>query len=101
MNAKQHLINLVEMDPGNQDEFRKVEQNPFCTGSHTCLRTCTCSSRESAVSCFVSLYNYQLEKEDDETDSNIIAAYLARLPDRSVNSLINLLQQFVHFNELV
>ncbi|CAG8568919.1 145_t:CDS:10 [Dentiscutata erythropus] len=95
------LINLVEMDPGNQDEFRKVEQNPFCTGSHTCLRTCTCSSRESAVSCFVSLYNYQLEKDDDETDSNIIAAYLARLPDRSVNSLINLLQQFVHFNELV
>ncbi|CAG8504701.1 9793_t:CDS:2, partial [Racocetra persica] len=84
------LINLVEMDPGNQDEFRKVEQNPYCTGSHTCLRTCTCSSRESAVSCFVSLYNYQLEKEDDE-----------RLPDRSVNSLINLLQQFVHFNELV
>ncbi|CAG8637779.1 7174_t:CDS:2, partial [Scutellospora calospora] len=73
------LINLVEMDPGNQDEFRKVEQNPFCTGSHTCLRTCTCSSRESAVSCFVSLYNYQLEKDDDETDSNIIAAYLAVL----------------------
>ncbi|RIB21676.1 wings apart-like protein regulation of heterochromatin-domain-containing protein [Gigaspora rosea] len=114
------LINLVEMDPGSQDEFRKVEQNPFCTGSRTCLRTCTCPSRESAVSCFVSLYNYQLEKEDDETDSNIIAAYLAvllglliknnhanqlliidRLPDRSVNSLINLLQQFVHFNELV
>lgn len=114
------LINLVEMDPENQDEFRKVEQNPFCTGSRTCLRTCTCPSRESAVSCFVSLYNYQLEKEDDETDSNIIAAYLAvllglliknnhanqlliieRLPDRSVNSLINLLQQFVHFNELV
>ncbi|CAG8685803.1 20966_t:CDS:10 [Gigaspora rosea] len=84
------LINLVEMDPGSQDEFRKVEQNPFCTGSRTCLRTCTCPSRESAVSCFVSLYNYQLEKEDDE-----------RLPDRSVNSLINLLQQFVHFNELV
>ena len=27
--------------------------------------------------------------------------YLQRLPDRSVNSLINLLQQFVHFNELV
>ncbi len=26
---------------------------------------------------------------------------LQRLPDRSVSSLINLLQQFVHFNELV
>lgn len=69
-----------------------------------CMRTCTCSSRESAVSCLVSLYNYQLEKDDDEvnnfcylpqlnfqfeikiflllilqTDSNIVAAYMAVL----------------------
>ncbi|PKC15565.1 hypothetical protein RhiirA5_348914 [Rhizophagus irregularis] len=114
------LINLVETDSNIQDEFRKVDQNPTCPGSRMCMRTCTCSSRESAVSCLVSLYNYQLEKDDDETDSNIVAAYMAvllglliknnqdnqqliieRLPDRSVNSLINLLQQFVHFNELV
>ncbi|RIA86273.1 wings apart-like protein regulation of heterochromatin-domain-containing protein [Glomus cerebriforme] len=114
------LINLVETDVNIQDEFRKVDQNPTCPGSRMCMRTCTCSSRESAVSCLVSLYNYQLEKGDDETDSNIVAAYMAvllglliknneanqqliidRLPDRSVNSLINLLQQFVHFNELV
>ncbi|PKC76232.1 hypothetical protein RhiirA1_406607 [Rhizophagus irregularis] len=114
------LINLVETDSNIQDEFRKVDQNPTCPGSRMCMRTCTCPSRESAVSCLVSLYNYQLEKDDDETDSNIVAAYMAvllglliknnqdnqqliieRLPDRSVNSLINLLQQFVHFNELV
>ncbi|CAG8439903.1 14437_t:CDS:10 [Funneliformis mosseae] len=95
------LINLVETDPNNQDEFRKVDQYPMCPGSRKCMRTCTCLPRVSAVSCLVSLYNYQLGKDDDKTDSNIAAAYMARLPDRSVSSLINLLQQFVHFNELV
>ncbi|CAI2166083.1 15535_t:CDS:10 [Funneliformis geosporum] len=95
------LINLVETDPNNQDEFRKVDQYPMCPGSRKCMRTCTCLPRVSAVSCLVSLYNYHLGKDDDKTDSNIVAAYMARLPDRSVGSLINLLQQFVHFNELV
>ncbi|CAG8445944.1 14452_t:CDS:10 [Acaulospora morrowiae] len=122
------LINLAEMDPNNHDEFCKVEQNPHCLGSYKCLRKCTCSSRESAVSCLVSLYNYQLEKGNDETD-NMLAAYIAvllglliknnranqssiidilffsrmfvRLPNRSVSSLINLIQLFVHFNELI
>ncbi|GET65172.1 protein wings apart-like [Rhizophagus irregularis DAOM 181602=DAOM 197198] len=73
------LINLVETDSNIQDEFRKVDQNPTCPGSRMCMRTCTCPSRESAVSCLVSLYNYQLEKDDDETDSNIVAAYMAVL----------------------
>ncbi|CAG8621321.1 357_t:CDS:10 [Ambispora gerdemannii] len=111
------LINLVEIDSGNQDEFRKIEQNPNCPGTRSCLRLCTCSSRKSAVSCLVSLYNHQIEKGDDKTDSNIVAAYMAiligllikdnkanqelRLPGNSVQSLINLLQDFVKFHELV
>ncbi|CAG8514217.1 7020_t:CDS:10 [Ambispora leptoticha] len=111
------LINLVEIDAGSQDEFRKIEQNPNCPGTRNCLRLCTCPSRKSAVSCLVSLYNHQIEKGDDKTDSNIVAAYMAiligllikdnkenqelRLPGNSVQSLINLLQDFVKFHELV
>ncbi|CAJ0842890.1 16209_t:CDS:10 [Entrophospora sp. SA101] len=95
------LINLVEMDPNNQNVFSKVEQNPQCSGSYKCLRTCKCFSRESALTCLVNLYNYQIHKGEEETDSNIAAAYMAILLDRSFGSLINILQQFVHFNQLV
>nr|CAG8581406.1 4923_t:CDS:10 [Entrophospora candida] len=95
------LINLVEMDPNNQNVFSKVEQNPQCSGSYKCLRTCKCFARESALTCLVNLYNYQIHKGEEETDSNIAAAYMAILLDRSFGSLINILQQFVHFNQLV
>jgi len=61
----------------------QLDQNPTCPGSRTCLRTCTCSSRESAVSCLVSLYNYQLEKDDDEVCCLI---------------QLFLLEKFYHFN---
>ncbi|CAH1764049.1 5583_t:CDS:10 [Entrophospora sp. SA101] len=73
------LINLVEMDPNNQNVFSKVEQNPQCSGSYKCLRTCKCFSRESALTCLVNLYNYQIHKGEEETDSNIAAAYMAIL----------------------
>ncbi|KAG9284298.1 hypothetical protein G9A89_002108 [Geosiphon pyriformis] len=113
------LTNLVEMESTNQDEFRKVEQYSRCPGTRRCLRKCTCPKRKSAVSCLVSLYNHQIEKGHDQTDCNIVAAYMAILmgllikdnePNQKLildiliflfQSLINLLQDFVHFNELV
>ncbi|CAG8514768.1 5325_t:CDS:10 [Paraglomus occultum] len=114
------LINLVEMDAGNQDALREIEQSSSCPGSYACLRGCTCSSRESAVSCLVDLYNYQLERETNQTDDNIVAAYMAvllgllikdnksnqdvilsRLPNHSVSSLIALIQEFAQFNEVI
>ncbi|CAG8541071.1 11065_t:CDS:10 [Diversispora eburnea] len=91
------LINLAEMDTNNHDEFRKVEQNPNCPGTHKCLRMCTCSSRESTISCLVSLYNHQLEKSEKCDNETMLAAFIALL---LVSSLINFLQLF-HFHELI
>src|SRR5688572_13057154 len=43
-----------------------IEQNPQCSGSYKCLRTCKCFARESALTCLVNLYNYQIHKGEEE-----------------------------------
>ncbi|RUS15387.1 wings apart-like protein regulation of heterochromatin-domain-containing protein, partial [Endogone sp. FLAS-F59071] len=116
------LINLMENDEENRDEFRRAEQSLTCRGSRKCLRRCRCTDRQSAVCWLADIYHQQ-DVEDEEkppTEGNIITAYMAmllgflvkdnqenerlllkRLPNASVASLITILERFVQLSRIV